>query len=179
MKRYRTGLALTLSAAFAIALPAAGTAQITANRPVQRPEPPKWSPGQPAYAVDQFRSDRLDKIRTLIAEGEFQKARMALDGRRNDSRSPEGEYLLGVVSSNLGNYQAASEAFASSLTLDRSHIGSSVGLALTDLKLGRRDRAEDIARALEARRASCANDCSDAAALDRASTVLQHFLARA
>ena len=83
------------------------------------------------------------------------------------------------MSANLGNYKAASAAFRSSLSLDKNHIGASVGAALTDLRLGHRPRAEEIARAIYARRASCAAACGDAVALDRASQILEHFLKQA
>lgn len=169
-------------AGVAVTAPSLASAQITTGRVGQEAPPPadNWSPRQPAYSVDEFkRGDRLDRIRTLIAQGEYQKARMALDGNRDRMRTPEGEYLLGVASANLGAYRAASEAFRSSLSLDKDHIGASLGFALTDLRLGRRDRAEAIATALDARRASCTAGCRGAAALDRASQVLRHFLKQA
>jgi hypothetical protein len=181
MTRTWTSLAATLVAGVVMTAPTTVSAQISANRPQHMAPPPanSWSPRQPAYTVDLFRGDRLNRVRAQIARGEFEKARMALDGRRSEIRTPEGEYLLGVVSANLGNYKAASEAFRSSLLLDKAHIGASVGAALTDLRLGRRDRAEEIARMIEARRTSCAAGCGDAASLNRASQVLDYFLKQA
>jgi tetratricopeptide (TPR) repeat protein len=179
MTHNRTSLAATLAGGLALATPAAVTAQTSGIDAFKVTPPPEHSfrDRRPPFASDQFRGDRLQRVRTLIAQGEFEKARLALDGRRSEIRTPEAEYLLGVVSANLGNYRGASEAFRSSLSLDPKHIGASVGAALTDLRFGRRDQALGIARTIEARRASCTAGCTDAPALDRASQVLRHFLA--
>nr|WP_314443152.1 hypothetical protein [uncultured Sphingomonas sp.] len=178
MTLYPTRFAAMFLAGAAITAPSVASAPIAGGNAVHSAprSVSNWTPGQPAYAVEQFRGDRLDRIRTLIAKGEYQKARMALDGNRQQIKSAEGEYLLGVASANLGAYRAASEAFRSSLSLESGHIGASVGAALSELQLGRRDRAEEIARQIDERRASCNNGCSDALALDRASQVLRHFL---
>ncbi len=125
------------------------------------------------------KTDNLALAREQIAKGNYRAARKQVEGNRRARTTSEGRYLIGIAAANLGDYADASNAFQASLDLNPHHVGSTLGVALLDLRAGKRERAERALRQIETRRTRCAASCEDSAQLDRASEVLGHFLAEA
>ncbi|WP_426266171.1 tetratricopeptide repeat protein [Sphingomonas sp. LHG3443-2] len=125
------------------------------------------------------KSDSLAVARAQLAKGEYRAARKEVETNRQARTTSEGRYLIGIAAANLGDYADASRSFQASLDLNPHHVGSTLGVALLDLRAGKRERAERALRQIETRRTRCAASCEDSAQLDRASEVLGHFLAQA
>lgn len=176
MTRNCLGVATAFALVFTLAEPASAQAIGSDGRPRADYN---VSGSQPAHTLQLRWNDRFARTRASIANGDYRVARDWLERDQSRRFSAEGQYLLGVATSSMGDYQAAYRAFRQSLAIDTNHVGASVGTALLDIRFGRHDRAEQTLRAIEARRASCGPNCDDAAALDRAAHVIQRFLGEA
>ena len=121
----------------------------------------------------------LVRARAALDRGDFRHAARLLGSRSPQANGPEGRYLSAVAQSGLGQYGRARTLFRDALTQAPGHVGARVGLALTDLRLGHRAEAAEGLSVLEQRREECAGGCADAAALDRGTQLIRHFLEQA
>ncbi len=121
----------------------------------------------------------LVRAQAALDRGDFRHAARLLASRSPQANGPEGRYLSAVAHNGLGRYGRARTLFRDALTQAPGHVGARVGLALTDLRLGRRAEAAEGLAVLEQRRAACAGDCADAIALDRGTQMIRHFLEQA
>ena len=170
--------ATTLSAGFLTTAAHAQVSGIEAYR--TQPQPAAYAPLVSDTAV--YRTgQRRDLLRAQAAldRGDFLHAARLLDTRSPQANSPEGRYLSAVANSGLGRYARARSLFGDALAQAPGHVGARLGLALTDLRLGRRADATAQLAVLEQRQAACASNCADAVALDRATHRLRHFLEQA
>lgn len=118
----------------------------------------------------------LARARAEIDAGNFRQAQRVLERGVRNWYSAEPRYLAAVAHSGLGDLDEARRAFAGALTVDENHVGASVGLALTDIRLGRHEEAAAALTELEARRDACAGRCNNAAVLDRGVQLIRHAL---
>lgn len=117
----------------------------------------------------------LIRARAALDRGDFNRAARLLQTRLY-ARDPDALYLSAVAQNGLGRHGRARSFFAEALVQAPDHVGARTGLALTDLRLGRRTDAVAGLSVLERRQAACAADCADAEALGRATQVIRHFL---
>jgi tetratricopeptide (TPR) repeat protein len=118
----------------------------------------------------------LQRARAEIDAGNFQSARDVLERGVRDWSYAEPRYLAAVAHSGLGELDAAHRYFTDALAVDSSHVAARIGLALTELRLGRSDAAAASLAELEARRAACAGECSNAAALERGVLLIRQYI---
>lgn len=133
---------------------------------------------QAAPTLPPGKTNSLAIARAQLAKGEYRAARKEVEGSRQARTTSEGRYLIGIAAANLGDYGVAARSFQVSLDLNPNHVGSTLGMALLELRTAKRERAEKIFQQIETRRFRCAAACEDAARLDRASEVLGHFLSK-
>jgi len=77
-------------------------------------------------------------------------------------------FALGVADVGLGDLNSGADAFARALKWNPRQINAARELAITEVKLGRKDQANVRLDALRGRAAQCAGHCKDAAALQDA-----------
>ena len=169
--------ALTSAGLLASTTAAAQTAGIEAFK-VTPPPSEYYRYNQAAPTLPPGKTDSLAVARAQLEKGEFRAARKEVEANRRARTTSEGRYLIGVAAANLGDYADAARSFQASLDLNPNHVGSTLGVALLDLRAGKRERAEKTLRQIETRRTRCAAGCEDSAQLDRASDVLRQLLAK-
>ena len=128
------------------------------------------TPGGPSGSVV------VQRARARIAAGDFASAQRILANDVLGAPESEAIYLSAVARSGLGDLEGARSSFAQALALDSSHVGARVGLALTDIRLGRHDEAAASLAELEVQRSQCRRTCAEALALERGTRVVAHFL---
>jgi thioredoxin-like negative regulator of GroEL len=116
------------------------------------------------------------RAQAKIAAGDFLAAQRILQNEVRGAPNAEPLFLSAVAHSGLGELEEARRAFSEALAADAQHVGARVGLALTDIRLGRHDEAAAALADLEARRAACARMCNNVVALERGVRVIDHFL---
>lgn len=169
-----------LTAAGLLAFAAPASAQTSGIEAFKVTPPPSeyFRYHQAAPTLPPGRTDSLAVAREQIAKGQYRAARKEIERNRQARTTSEGRYLIGIAAANLGDYGQAFNSFQASLDLNPRHVGSTLGVALLDLRAGKRDRAERIFRQIETRRTRCAAGCDEAGQLDNASEVLRNCLAR-
>ncbi len=175
----RFGIALASSAAFLASQATAQGSGIDSFRthPAPATTPAYISAGSVMEQAPRSRQPRaLAVARAALDRGDFARAATVLDANVLRGHNPEAPYLSAVAQGGLGKYARARSLFEEALVREPDHVGARLGLALTDIQLGRRVEAATSLAIIERRRAACGGDCQDAAALDRAVKLIRQFL---
>ncbi len=179
----RTRLLLMLTAAFSLTSAATiATAQLPGiqaystnlapgSDTAYRSSPTNYVPGRFNRSAS-----HLERARAEIDAGNFRQAKRILERRVRFGSDPRPHYLSAVAHSGLGQLDDAHRLFASALAIDGEYVGARVGLALTDIRLGRHGEAAAALALIESQRAQCAGTCAEARDLDRGARLIRHFL---
>ena len=139
-----------LTAAGLLAFAAPASAQTSGIEAFKVTPPPSeyYRYHQAAPTLPPGRTDSLAVAREQIAKGQYRAARKEIERNRQARTTSEGRYLIGIAAANLGDYGQAFNSFQASLDLNPRHVGSTLGVALLDLRAGKRDRAVEVCDSL-------------------------------
>lgn len=176
----RFAILLCLSAA--VAAPAYaqthGISGITINVPTPMSGPVTGYGPDNFYSPGHGANPDLRRAQSLIASGDYGQADSLLTDLIGRTNSRQVRFLKGVTKLGMGDAAAARRYFEQSLYHGRNgYPGAMSGLALSEIRLGNRDAAQDILGKLRDQQEKCGTGCDRAKPLDQAIAVVEKALA--
>lgn len=113
-----------------------------------------------------------------LKDGKFKDAERAFDNSLSaDPKNADTLFMLGMARAGRGDEKGAAKAYDKSLSIDPQQVPARREYAVALAKLGQTDKAQAQLAMLQAKAASCAGSCSQAAELAAAVTSAQAAMA--